>query len=44
LAISIGPKLVMDPVAEVFPGNEAANAMLTRDYRAPYVIPKEADL
>lgn len=44
LAISVGPKLVMDPIAEVFPGNDAANAMLTRDYRAPYVIPKEADL
>jgi hypothetical protein len=29
----------MDPKTEKFSGNKAANAMLTRDYRAPYIVP-----
>jgi hypothetical protein len=29
----------MDPAAERFIGNEDANALLTRDYRAPFVVP-----
>ena len=35
----LGPKLAFDPVAEKFVGNEQANAMLTRQYRAPFVVP-----
>ncbi len=35
----VGENLKFDPVKEVFPGNDAANAMLTRDYRAPFVVP-----
>ena len=34
-----GPVLTFDPKTETFPGNEAANAQLTREYRKPYVVP-----
>ncbi|MBL6766380.1 MAG: Gfo/Idh/MocA family oxidoreductase [Verrucomicrobiae bacterium] len=36
----LGPALEMNPKTERFPGNEAANALLTRDYRKPYVVPE----
>ncbi|MGC4002150.1 MAG: hypothetical protein QM811_02965 [Pirellulales bacterium] len=35
----VGDYLEFDPVKETFPGNNDATAMLTRDYRAPYVVP-----
>jgi hypothetical protein len=31
----------MDPAAERFLGNAKANALLTRDYRKPYVVPEK---
>jgi hypothetical protein len=31
--------LKFDPVAQTFPGNSQANQLLTREYRAPYVVP-----
>jgi predicted dehydrogenase len=34
-----GPALTFDPKAENFGSNEAANAFLTREYRAPFVVP-----
>lgn len=34
-----GPALAFDPKAENFGTNKEANAMLTREYRAPYVVP-----
>ena len=37
---TLGVPLEMDGKAERFPGNEAANKMLTRDYRKPYVVPE----
>ena len=37
--IVLGPVLTMDPKTERFKGNSEANKMLTRKYRAPYVIP-----
>jgi hypothetical protein len=37
--ISMGPLLKMDPDKEVFIDNDAANAMLTREYRAPFIVP-----
>ena len=37
--LTLGMPLTMDPKTETFPGNEAANAMLTRKYRVPYVVP-----
>ena len=38
---TLGMSLQMDPRTERFIGDEAANALLTRDYRAPFVVPKE---
>ncbi|MCL2116923.1 MAG: Gfo/Idh/MocA family oxidoreductase [Planctomycetaceae bacterium] len=37
--ISMGPLLKMDPEKEVFLSNDVANAMLTREYRDPFVVP-----
>jgi hypothetical protein len=37
--LQVGPVLPFDPATETFPANDAANAMLTRDYRKPYVVP-----
>ena len=36
---TLGPVLKMDPQTETFPGNAAANKLLTRDYRKPFVVP-----
>src|ERR1043166_2588864 len=38
---TLGVVLKMDPKTEKFPGNEAANALLTRKYRAPFVVPEK---
>ncbi len=35
----VGSSLQFDPAAETFTGNDAANRLLTRDYRAPFVVP-----
>ena len=40
--VTLGVPLKMDPKTERFAGNEQANAMLTRDYRAPFVVPIKA--
>jgi predicted dehydrogenase len=37
---TLGVFLEMDPKAERFVGNDQANALLTRDYRSPFVIPQ----
>jgi predicted dehydrogenase len=37
---SLGVSLKMDPKSEKFMENEKANLMLTREYRAPYVVPE----
>jgi len=39
VAIQVGPQLVCDSKTENFPDNDAANEMLTRDYRSPFVVP-----
>jgi hypothetical protein len=41
---SIGPLLQFDPQSETFVNHDEANAMLTREYRAPFVVPKPADV
>ncbi|HEX4128960.1 MAG TPA: Gfo/Idh/MocA family oxidoreductase [Pirellulales bacterium] len=38
--VRFGQALQLDPTKEVFVGNSQADAMLTRDYRAPFVVPK----
>ena len=37
----LGPALEFDAKTERFTSNERANAMLTRDYREPFVVPEE---
>jgi len=39
----LGKSLKFDPQREVFPGESTANAMLTREYRAPFVVPGSAE-
>jgi predicted dehydrogenase len=36
---TLGRTLTLDPKTEQFVGDDAANALLTRQYRAPYVVP-----
>ena len=38
---AIGRDLKFDPVQEQFIGDRQADAMLTRPYRAPYVVPEK---
>jgi hypothetical protein len=44
--VRFGKKLVINPDNEAFVGNESsdANALLTRDYRKPFVVPSESEL
>ncbi len=42
--LSLGPHLQFDPEKEVFPGNEAATALVSRQYREGFVCPKAADV
>jgi predicted dehydrogenase len=37
--LGVGPVLAFDPQSETFPGNDQANAMLSREYRKPFVVP-----
>lgn len=39
ISFRTGRKLVFDPETETFPGDQEANALLTRTYREPYVLP-----
>jgi len=39
ISYRVGAQLDFDPVAERFIGNQDANYMLTRQYRAPYLMP-----
>lgn len=39
--IQVGQRLEFDADQEQFTDNERANAMLTRDYRAPFIVPAE---
>jgi predicted dehydrogenase len=41
IAVRLGRVLTFDPKTEKFAGDEQANAMLTRKYRAPYVVPEK---
>ena len=37
--IALGRSLAFDPKSETFTGDSEANTMLTREYRAPFVVP-----
>lgn len=39
--VTLGMALTMDPQSERFVGNDQASAMLTREYRAPFVVPEK---
>jgi len=39
--VTLGVPLRMDPKAERFVGTDAANALLSRAYRAPFVVPEK---
>ncbi|MDR2041662.1 MAG: hypothetical protein LBP98_05015 [Tannerella sp.] len=41
ISYRLGRQLTFDPVAERFVGDEDANRMLTREYRAPYLLPEK---
>lgn len=41
LQVQLGETLQMDAEKESFVGNAAANGLLTREYRAPFVVPNE---
>jgi predicted dehydrogenase len=39
--VQLGAALTMDPKSERFLGHDAANEMLTRPYRKPYIVPEK---
>jgi predicted dehydrogenase len=42
--ICVGPELEFDPISENFPGNDAANQFLAREYRKPFEVPKPGEV
>jgi predicted dehydrogenase len=41
ISYRLGRKLAFDPTTLTFPGDADANRMLTRPYRAPYIVPEK---
>jgi predicted dehydrogenase len=41
ISVRLGRTLTFDPKTEKFTGDEQANAMLKRNYRAPFVVPEK---
>jgi predicted dehydrogenase len=41
ISYRLGRRLKFDPQTQTFPGDAEANAMITRNYRAPYVVPEK---
>ncbi len=42
--LTLGPALIIDSAEETIVGNAAASAMLTREYRAPFIVPKAGEV
>ena len=42
--LTLGPWLPLDPENERFVGNPMADAMLTRQYREPFVVPQDGEV
>ncbi|MBN1489421.1 MAG: Gfo/Idh/MocA family oxidoreductase [Phycisphaerae bacterium] len=40
IAYRLGRSVAFDPKTETFPGDREANAMVSRRYRAPFIVPK----
>ena len=43
LAYRVGRRLTVDARTERFEGNDAANRLLTRTYREPFVVPERVN-
>ena len=41
ISYRVGRKLTIDPKTEKFTGDDEANKLVTRSYRAPYVVPEK---
>jgi predicted dehydrogenase len=41
--LRLGPWLAIDPATEKFTNNDQANTMLSREYRAPFVVPSSVE-
>ena len=41
ISYRLGRKLVFDPATETLHGDAEANRLLTRTYRAPYLLPEK---
>jgi predicted dehydrogenase len=44
LKVQAGPHLQFNPATEQFISNNSANAMLTREYRKPFVVPSQGNV
>lgn len=42
--ITLGPHLALNPESEMFVDNATADTMLTREYRAPFIVPKAGEV
>ena len=42
--LALGPMLTIDSAQETIVGNAAASAMLTREYRSPFIVPKAEEI
>jgi predicted dehydrogenase len=42
--LRLGPVLAFDPASETFTDNQAANTLITRDYRSPFVVPTAGEV
>ena len=42
--ITLGPHLPLNPETEMFVDNAKADTMLTREYRAPFIVPKAGEV
>ena len=42
--LTLGPLLRIDPEREAFLDNPQADALLTREYRKPFVVPAESEV
>jgi hypothetical protein len=42
--LTLGPLLAIDAANEKFVNNAAADALLRREYRKPFVVPSESEL
>lgn len=44
MPLTLGPVLKIDPRTETIIDNEVASSMLTREYRAPFDVPRTGEV